>query len=217
MADPVLYGADYSVYVRIARMALAEKGVAYRLEPVDVFAADGIPPWYIEMHPFGRIPAFAHDGLTLYETAAIVRYVDEAFPGPSLQPADPKARAVLAQIVGMLDAYAYRPLVWDIAVEMVDKPKEGLATDTVVVQRAMPLAETALSELARLKRDGDWLLGDALSLADIHAAPIIGYFLKAPIAMEMLERHPVLIAWWHRISARPSWVASEPASPPNDI
>ena len=43
MVDPVLYGADYSVYVRIARMTLAEKGVRYRLDPVDVFAPDGLP------------------------------------------------------------------------------------------------------------------------------------------------------------------------------
>ena len=41
MSEPVLYGAAYSVYVRSARLALAEKGVAYRLQEVDIFAEDG--------------------------------------------------------------------------------------------------------------------------------------------------------------------------------
>ena len=86
MTKPQLFGADYSVYVRIVRLALAEKGVGYDLVPVDVFAADGVPAWYLELHPFGRIPAFEHDGLRLFETAAITRYVDEAFAGPPLQP-----------------------------------------------------------------------------------------------------------------------------------
>lgn len=42
MTKPLLYGADYSVYVRIARMALEEKGIDYELVPLDIFAADGI-------------------------------------------------------------------------------------------------------------------------------------------------------------------------------
>lgn len=48
MANPILYGADYSVYVRIARMVLAEKGVDHELVPVDVFAAEGVPAWYFD-------------------------------------------------------------------------------------------------------------------------------------------------------------------------
>ncbi|TIT61074.1 MAG: glutathione S-transferase family protein, partial [Mesorhizobium sp.] len=66
MSKPVVYGADYSVYVRIVRLVLAEKGIDYELVPVDIFAADGISGWYFDHHPFGRIPAFEHDGFPLY-------------------------------------------------------------------------------------------------------------------------------------------------------
>ena len=211
MSRPVVYGADYSVYVRIVRLALHEKGVDYDLIPVDVFAEGGPPAWYFDLHPFGRIPAFEHHGLRLYETTAIARYVDEAFDGPALQPADARDRAVMNQIIAMIDAYAYRAMVWDIAVETVDRPKEGIAPDPSVVEAALPKARTVLSELARLKRQGDWLLGERISLADLHAAPIIGYFLKAPLAGPMLGTHPGLVAWWQRISQRDSFLASEPA------
>ncbi len=70
----VLYGASYSVYVRIVRIALHEKRVPYDLVPVDVFAEEGVPPAHLERHPFGRIPAFEHDGFAIYETSAITRY-----------------------------------------------------------------------------------------------------------------------------------------------
>ena len=116
MGRATLYGADYSVYVRIARLALIEKNVDHELIPVDVFSPEGLPSWYLALNPFGRIPAFEHDGLVLYETAAIARYIDEAFQGRSLQPDDPRARAAMNQIVGLLDSYAYRTLVWDIYV-----------------------------------------------------------------------------------------------------
>jgi len=93
MGAPVLYGAAYSVYVRAVRLALAEKGVACRLVEVDVFAPGGPPPEHLARHPFGKIPAFEHDGFRLYEAGAISRYVDEAFEGPPLQPARPRERA----------------------------------------------------------------------------------------------------------------------------
>lgn len=212
MARPTLYGADYSVYVRIARLALLEKGVAHELVPLDIFAEGGPPAWYVELHPFRKIPALEHEGLRLFETSAIVRYVDEAFAGPALQPADAQARAVMNQIVGLLDAYAYRALVWDIYVETVSKPRDGRTVNQDLVDAALPVAALCLATLARLKRPGDWLLGDQLTLADLHAAPIFAYFTKAPLAAPMLQRHDDLAAWWERIRARASFAATEPTS-----
>jgi len=209
---PRLFGADYSVYVRIVRLVLAEKGIRYDLVPVDVFAPEGAPTWYLELHPFGRIPAFEHGELRLFETTAIVRYVDDAFNGPALQPAAPNRRAVTNQIIGMLDAYAYRTMVWDIYVERVSKPKDGGASDEMRIASALPIARTCLATLARLKADGSWLVGDELTLADLHAAPIFAYFVKAPEGRALLADHPVLSDWWERVSALPSFKATEPTS-----
>ena len=124
-ARPVVYGARYSVYVRSVLLALTEKGVAHGVVEVDIFAKDGPPADHLARHPFGKIPAFEHDGFRLFETPAIARYVDEAFPGPALQPADPKDRARMMQAIGILDSYAYRCWIWDIYVERVSLPKRG--------------------------------------------------------------------------------------------
>jgi len=198
---PILYGADYSVYVRIAWMALLEKGVTHERREVDVFATSGVPDWYLDLHPFGRIPAFEHDGFRLYETAEICRYVDEAFDGPPLQPTDPRGRAVLTQITGMLDAYAYRPMVWDVAVERLEKNPP----DEALIAAGLVQAQTALAALARVKMDGPWMLGGQLTLADLHAAAILDYFAKVEDGREALSRHPPIEAWLARMRGRETY------------
>ena len=208
MVKPIVYGADYSVYVRIVRLVLAEKGIDYELVPVDVFAAEGIPDWYFERHPFGRIPAFEHDGFRLFESSAIARYVDEAFDGPALQPEEPRSRATMNQIIGMLDAYAYRSMVWDVAVERLEKD----APDETLIANGLSQARKALQTLASLKAPGPWFLGDQLTLADLHAAPIISYFIKVTEGQKLLAGFPEIKAWWDRIAARPSFAASGPAT-----
>jgi len=85
-----LYGAAWSVYKRLARLALEEKQIKYSLVEVEVFAETGVPQEHLKRHPFGRIPAFEHVDFHLYETGAIVRYIDDTFPGFKLQPTDPK-------------------------------------------------------------------------------------------------------------------------------
>lgn len=209
--QPTLYGADYSVYVRIARMALAEKGVDYKLEPVDIFAEGGVPDWYRSLHPFNRIPAFSHDSLQLFEATAITRYVDEAFDGPALQPESARERAVMNQIIGLLDAYAYRALVWDIYVERISKPKRGEKPDKARIEAALLVAKTCLRTLDQLKVNGDFLLGDHLCLADIHAAPIFAYFLKTEEGSAMLSGFPQLVSWWDIIRARTAFTTTEPS------
>ncbi|HEY0420872.1 MAG TPA: glutathione S-transferase family protein [Acetobacteraceae bacterium] len=199
MTPPVLFGAEYSVYSRIARLALIEKGAAHEMRNVDVFAPGGPDADHLSRHPFGRIPVLEHHGFRLYEASAIARYADEAFPGPALQPATAQGRARMAQVVSMLDCYAFRPLVLDIFVQRV-----AAAPDEARIASALGAARIVLGELARFLRDGDFLAGAALSLADLHAAPMLAYFRLAPEGAAMLDEHPGLAAWLARMRARPS-------------
>lgn len=203
---PIVFGAPYSVYVRAVRLALEEKGVAYELVPVDIFAPGGPPPEHMARHPFGKIPAFEHAGFSLYEAGAITRYVDEAFAGPPLQPADPRGRARMNQIISIVDSYAYRTLVWDIYVERIVRPATGSATDEARVAAAMPKAEVCLFALAALMGESPWLAGSVISLADLHAASILAPFLLAPEGEHLLSRQDRLSGWWDRVSTRPSFV-----------
>jgi len=210
VSRPILFGASYSVYVRSARLALLEKGVDHEHVAVDVFATGGPPAEYRTRHPFGKIPAFEHGDFRLYEAGAIMRYVDEAFAGPPLQPAAPRPRARMNQILGILDSYAYPNLVWGIYVEQVSGPARGRATDQARLDAAIPKSETCLAALTDLMGAGPFLAGDALSLADLHAAPMLHYFRQAPTGAAMLSRHPAIAAWCARMDPRPSMAASQP-------
>src|SRR5476649_1167991 len=123
-----LHGYRRSVYTRVARLALAEKGVAYDRAEVTPFAPDS-PADYLALHPFNRVPTLVHNGFVLYETGAIARYVDRAFAGPALQPTGPKALARMDQIIGIVDAYAYWPLVRQVYVHAVAIPRRSQTGD----------------------------------------------------------------------------------------
>jgi glutathione S-transferase len=208
MTEPVVFGAAYSVYVRAVRLALAEKGVPYRLEEIDIFAEGGPPPGYLERHPFARIPAFEHDGFRLYEATAISLYVDGAFEGPPLMPAENRARARVHQLLGILDTYAYRTLVWDVFVERVQVPQDGGAPDEAKIAAALVRARICLTALESLMGAGPWLAGARVSLADLRALPMFELFRKAPEGARLLDDHPRLARWFEAMVARPSAIAT---------
>jgi len=205
-----LYGAAWSVYVRIARLALEEKQIKYSLVEVDVFAETGVPQEHFRRHPFGRIPAFEHGDFRLYEIGAIVRYIDEAFPGCKLQPTELKPRAKMNQILGILDAYAYRTLVWDIYVERVVSTREGRLANEQKIAAALPRAAVCLSELTRLSDDRVFLIGHGVTLADLYAAPIFACFMQAPESVPLMEGCEKLISWWQRFAIRDSMSRTQP-------
>jgi len=204
-AGVTLFGARYSVYVRAVLMALETKGVPYRLEPVDIFTQDEAVQAYRKLHPIGRIPAFRHGDFTLYETAAINRYIDEAFAGPSLQPATAQDRARMVQIMSMTDSYGYRPLVWDIYVERVGNPAEGKPSDEALIASALPKARLYLQALSDLMGRKVFLADESPTLADFHVAPVFCYFLEAEEGRRMMPEFPRLKDWWTRISATLAW------------
>lgn len=199
-----LFGASYSVYTRIARLALEEKGVSYRLEPVDIFAEGGPPADYLERHPFARIPALEHGDFRLYEVGAISRYVDEAFPGPALQPVDHQAKARMNQIVSIFDSYGFRSLVWDVFVERVRVPQKGGTCDEAKINAGLETCRTCLSAFERIRRSNRWLAGSEISLGDLHAYPMITLFALAEDGARLLDDFPELVDWQQRIAERDS-------------
>lgn len=209
MAKPILYGPGYSTYTRSARLTLEEKGVAHDLVEFD-FIGGGMPAEHIARQPFGKVPAFEHDGLMLYETPAIERYVDEAFDGPSLQPATPAQRARMAQVISIIDSYAYPCTIGKLVIQRIVTPILGGTPDESIIAEAMPEVEKCMSEFARLLGDQEYLVGNALSLADLHLAPIFAYFVDTPESKVVLESKSNLSAWWQRIGARDSLAKTKP-------
>jgi glutathione S-transferase len=208
----ILHGYHYSVYQRIARLALAEKGVAYERVEVNPFAPD-VPAAYLTLHPFGRVPALVHDGFALYETAAITRYIDRAFPGPALQPAEPRALARMDQIIGVVDAYAYWPLVRQVFSHKVFRPRAGQPGDKAEVAKGLAAAVKVLAALEKLMADAAFLVGPSVSLADLHLGAMLAYFVQADEGDALVHKHVRLADWWQSLRRRASFAATDPGLP----
>jgi glutathione S-transferase len=207
-----LYGFQCSVYSWIARLALEEKGEACHWIEVNPFAPD-LPESYLALHPFKRVPTLVHGGFQIYETGAITRYVDEAFPGPRLQPTDPRHRARCSQLLSIIDSYAYWPLVRQVFSHRVFRPLLGRSSDVTEVQRGLEAAPAVLAALERLVADTEYLCGADISLADIHLAPVIGYFAMAEEGAALLKTQGKLSNWWTTMSARSAYRATTPRMP----
>jgi len=198
-----LNGYKYSVYAWIARFALHEKGVAYNWVEVNPFAQD-VPARYLELHPFCRVPTLV-DG-------AVTRYIDEAFAGPRLQPPSAEARARVNQIISIVDSYAHIPLVRQVFAHAVMGPRLGRSSDPSLVERGLEAAPRILDALDRLAEGTPFLVGRELTLADIHLAPMIGYFAEAEQGRSLLDKY-ALRHWWQAISRRPAFLDTRPPLP----
>jgi glutathione S-transferase len=208
-----LHGYHYSVYVRIARVVLAEKSVVHQHVDVDITRprADA----YLRLHPFGRVPTLVHDDLVVYETQAITRYVDEAFPGPALQPALPRQRARMSQIMSIVDSYVYWPMVRQFYGHRVFRPAYGVSFDEEEIRKGLEDSARGLMALESLiAPEGPVAGADTWSLADFHLAPMVAFFVSAPESAALQARHAKLSAWWDTIKRRPSVRDSDAGLPP---
>lgn len=210
MTPPIIYGPGLSTYVRTVRLVCEEKGAEYQLVEIDIMQGAHKAPDYLARHPFGRVPAFEHDGFALYETSAITRYLDAVLTGPSLTPTDPKNAARMQQVIAVVDAYAYGAMISAIVIQRVVMPMVGGTADEAVITAAMPTAEVAMDALEALIGDQQFVAGNALSLADLHLAPVMGYFTATPEGQGLMPGYPKLARWWAAISARPSMTKTQP-------
>jgi glutathione S-transferase len=202
MATPIVYGTEFSTYVRSVRMAFEEKSATYDLVDVSVIKGEQKQPAHVARNPFGTVPAFAHDDLKMYETTPILRYVDQVIPGPTLTPESPRDRARMNQIMSIVDYHGYVSIVTQIVVQRLFTALVG-PTDERVVAAGIPKARLCLREVERIMNGDQFLAGGQLSLADLYLVPLIFYLRLTP-EKTLLDPHRGLQAWWETMSLRPS-------------
>jgi glutathione S-transferase len=206
MTDITIYGPAMSTYVRTARLAAVEKGITHAIEEVD-WGSDS----HRKLHPFAKVPALRHGDFVLYETEAICRYIDRAFPGPALQPADFKALARMDQWFSAVRDYVYPVMVEEFMWERLVVPMEGGQPDEAKIAAAVPKMRDQLMVFERALASDPYLAGEAPSLADWMLFPIIAYLRVTPEGEAALVAVPKLGAWFARIAVRPSAPATDPA------
>ena len=206
MSEFVIYGIPGSPFLRSACLGLEEKGQPYRIERL----ADMRGETHRSLHPFGRMPIVDHGGFRLYETQAILRYVDALFPKPALQPTEPRAIARMNQIIGINDWYLFPQVARIIVFNRIIGPALlGMRPDETAIAAAVPDARLCLGELDRLVDGQPFLAGEQLTIADLMLAPQVYYLAATPEGAAILK-DTSLLSWLGRMNARPSMMATVP-------
>jgi glutathione S-transferase len=209
MTEPVLYGHPWSIYTRSARLALEEKDAVYRLDVLGPGAMKSAE--HLARHPFGKIPFLEHDGLWLYETLAILDYVEAAFDGPRLRPAGAREVGRMSQALQVVHNYAVPAWGGGIVRHRIIGPKvRGIAPDEAAIAAGLPQAVACAKVIEDLLGPTPYLAGEAISLADLMLAPIYDSVSRTPEARAVLTPFPGLAAWWARMAERPSVQATAP-------
>ena len=200
---PTLYGVSASPYVRKVRVFLAEKGVAYDLEPV---VPGRLPPDYRNISPLGKIPAFTDGDFTISDSSVICAYLERAHPRPPLYPAEPKEYARALWLEEYADTALGGTLTGKIFFQRIVRPMlVGESADESVVEAAIRRDAPPLFDyLEKQVRGRDFLAGAAFSIADVSVAT---QFVNAAHARFAVDgaRWPSLAAYLHRILARASF------------
>jgi glutathione S-transferase len=198
-----LFGHPLSSCTRKVLVVLSEKGKTADFVHVDLFAAEHKTHGYLARHPFGVVPVLEDGDLVLYESRAILRYLDRTLGGPPLTPASDRLLARMDQWLSVDQSYV-APHTRALAVERILKKHDGRAPDSGAERAAEQALAQAFRVLDRALAEDAYLAGDAFSLADVSLMP---YVASLPMlgAAHLLADAPCLGAWWRRTSDRPSW------------
>ena len=205
MAEFIVHGIPGSPYVRVALLALEEKGADYELRRWT--PAEMRTDAHLALHPFARIPVLDHQGFVLYESQVIVRYLEQIRPEPSLTPESAQATARMNQIMGIADWYVCPSISAAIVFNRLIAPRLGRPGDETAVQAALPKARICADVLEGLLGTNDYLVGARVSMADLQLAPHLDYFTAVPEGAAILQGTR-LLRWIERMRERRSMQAT---------
>jgi glutathione S-transferase len=207
MAEFVVHSIPGSPFGRSVLATLEAKHADYRLQTLGAGGTKG--PEHMARHPFGRIPTLSHGDFELFETQAIVRYLDRVIPTPALTPSDPRAAARMDQAMNVSDWYVFQGVGNVIGFQRVVGPRlMGLTPDEAAIAAVMPRAHQVFNALGGLLGDQPWFAGDQVSLADLMLAPQLDFMSMTPEWPELVAAAPGLVGWMERVNALPCMEAT---------
>jgi glutathione S-transferase len=193
-----LYGHPASTFTRKVLCTLHEIDTRFELNFVDLLAGEQQQAAHLERQPFGRVPTIDDDGFTLYESRAIIRYLNDQYGG-KLVPSDVRGRAVMDQWIDVEYSYfsaaTLKPILHYVF---------SFAQDETALEAAGSMIEQTLDVLDARLDTAPYLAGEQFSLADIVYLPDLDYLMATPLQAAVSSRCNVA-SWWARSSERASW------------
>jgi len=199
---PTLHSHPLSTFAQRVRIALHEKGVDWEVDDLDFQAREHKGETHLARHPYGKVPALTVADVAIFESTAILEYLEETHPQPPLMPATVEGRGCARSWMKACDVY-FANHVGTIVFPMRFLPENRWRKDEIEDARRR-IARYLVALESQLT--GDWLVGDELTLADVCHAP----FFQFPRHLQV-EHPPKVAAWVERLLARPSVAATRVA------
>jgi len=209
MTRPEIIGSAQSSYTRVVRMVCEEKGIDYTLTETPLGA-----PEIFAIHPFGRMPVLRHGDFTLCESKAIATYLDRAFPGPTLTPAEAQLAALVEQWVSLVNTTMDPTLVRNYLLAYAFPRTADGKPDRLAIDAILPRVREQLALLDRAVAGTGYVVGDGMTLADMFVLPMLHYLKLLPESGQMLAPSTNLGRYLETHAARPSYVRTIPPPGP---
>jgi glutathione S-transferase len=201
-----IFGNSMSTCTRRVTMTLHEKQAKFDFVTLDFMKGEHKGPENLARQPFGQMPSMTDGDFTLFESRAMMRYIDATVPGQSLTPKDPKTHALMEQWMSV-ELCQFDPGVSTIVSQEMFTPMMGGSPNAAKIEEAKKKIESVLPVIDKHLSHGPHFCGDQFSLADIVYMPYTEYAMNTS-AKDLLLSHKHFAAWWKSVSARPAWKAA---------
>lgn len=196
----VLYGINLSTFTRKVRLALAERGIPYRLEVAPMGS-----PAVRARNPLGRIPVLADGDVVVPDSSVIIAYLERSQPGPPLYPADAAALARALWLEEYADTRLREATLVYFAERVVKPVFQGKPGDAAALAAADPVRDEAFGYLEG-ELAGPGFGAGPISVAEVAIGAQLVTYVQAEGAIDP-ARWPRLAAWYAAQVARPAWAA----------
>ncbi|KAG6557492.1 hypothetical protein Mapa_000765 [Marchantia paleacea] len=202
-----VYGIPMSTATRNVMMALMEKDVDFELVTVDMKNLGHKKPEHLAMNPFGKVPVYQDDDVTLFESRAINRYIASKYEGQGtpLLGSTPAEQALVQQWMEVEGQNYYPPIGALITQLFFNKIFKGEGPDEAIVEVNEAKFNDVLDVYEARLSESKYLAGDFFSLADICHLAHTEYFMAHTGKADLINSRKHVAAWWKDISTRPTW------------
>ena len=198
-----LHSHPLSTFSRRVRIALLEKKIPHEIVEVDMAAKQHRSPEYLKLNPYGRVPTLEEDGFVLYESTAILEYLELTRPDEPLLPPDPRGRALAAMHVKLCDIQVARQT------STIIFPKRFLPRerwDEKAMAQAKAEIEKHFEILEPQLGSKQWLVSDRYGMVEVCYTPLVQF-----LGLMEITPPPAVAAWVERMLSRDSAQQTKPA------
>jgi glutathione S-transferase len=209
LAIPEIIGSSRSTYTRAVLMVCEEKGIDYVLTEKPLHA-----PEIRAIHPFGRMPVLRHGDVELFESKAIVTWLDRSFPAPFVLPQEPQLAALTEQWVSLVNTQIDRTLIRTYLFAYIAPGTPDGRPNRAVIEAVMPAVREQVDVLDKAVEKTGHLVGTEFTFADINLMPILHRLQQAPEGKAAVAGARNLAAYYARHAARRSFQRTDPPPGP---